>query len=58
MDITKIGIVGSGAMGAGIAQTAASAGFEVVLNDIGMEYLERAVKKLIRACPNSLKKGR
>ncbi len=58
MDITKIGIVGSGAMGAGIAQTAASAGFEVVLNDIGMEYLERAVKKIDKSLSKLIEKGK
>jgi 3-hydroxybutyryl-CoA dehydrogenase len=58
MDIKRIGIVGSGTMGAGIAQTAASAGFEVVLNDIGMEYLERAVKKIDKSLSKLIEKGK
>ncbi len=58
MDIKKIGIVGSGAMGAGIAQTAASSGFDVVLNDIGTEYLERAVKKIDKSLSRLIEKGK
>ncbi|MFM9013221.1 MAG: 3-hydroxyacyl-CoA dehydrogenase NAD-binding domain-containing protein, partial [Gemmatimonadota bacterium] len=34
MRITKVGIIGAGAMGAGIAALAASAGLPVVLLDI------------------------
>jgi 3-hydroxybutyryl-CoA dehydrogenase len=41
-DMTKIGIIGSGAMGAGIAQVAAAAGHEVVLYDNNPTALERA----------------
>ena len=58
MEIKKIGIVGSGTMGAGIAQTAASTGFEVVLNDVGTEYLERAVKKIDKSLSKLIEKGK
>ncbi|HMF07160.1 MAG TPA: 3-hydroxyacyl-CoA dehydrogenase NAD-binding domain-containing protein, partial [Methylocella sp.] len=34
MDINKIGIVGAGQMGTGIAQVCAQCGIEVALNDI------------------------
>ena len=33
MDITTIGVVGAGAMGNGIAQVCAQAGFAVIMND-------------------------
>jgi len=58
MNIKRIGIVGSGTMGAGIAQTAASAGFEVVLNDISSEYLEKAIKKIEKSLSKLIEKGR
>ncbi len=58
MDIKRIGIVGSGTMGAGIAQTAASKGFEVVLNDIETEYLERAKKKIDKSLSKLIEKGK
>lgn len=58
MNIKSIGIVGSGTMGAGIAQTAASSGFEVVLNDISSEYLERAVNKIDKSLSKFIEKGK
>ncbi len=42
MAIERIGIVGAGQMGNGIAHVAALAGFQVVLQDIGEAQLERA----------------
>src|ERR1039458_3963195 len=43
---TKIGIIGSGAMGAGIAQVAAMAGHQVILYDNNAAALERAKNSL------------
>ncbi len=39
---SKIGVIGSGAMGSGIAQVAAMAGCEVVLYDINQDNLQKA----------------
>ncbi|MEF8757076.1 MAG: 3-hydroxyacyl-CoA dehydrogenase NAD-binding domain-containing protein [Halobacteriales archaeon] len=39
--IERIGVVGSGTMGSGIAQVAATAGYEVVMRDIEEEFVER-----------------
>ena len=58
MDIKRIGIVGSGTMGGGIAQVAATNGFEVVLNDLGEDYLERAVKKIDKSLTKLAEKGK
>jgi enoyl-CoA hydratase/3-hydroxyacyl-CoA dehydrogenase len=46
MDIKKIAVLGAGAMGHGIAQVAATAGFEVTLRDIKEEILARAMEKI------------
>ncbi|MGM0662335.1 MAG: 3-hydroxybutyryl-CoA dehydrogenase [Pseudomonadota bacterium] len=43
MDIKTIGIVGAGQMGNGIAHVMALAGYEVALNDISAEALEKAL---------------
>lgn len=43
MKIERIGVVGAGQMGAGIAQVAAVAGYDVVLNDIEDRFLERGM---------------
>jgi 3-hydroxybutyryl-CoA dehydrogenase len=41
--MTKVAVIGSGLMGAGIAQVAATAGHDVVLRDVTREALERAI---------------
>jgi 3-hydroxybutyryl-CoA dehydrogenase len=48
MTISKIGVLGSGQMGAGIAQVAALSGFEVVLHDISESALEKATSDIAR----------
>jgi len=58
MDIKKIGIVGAGTMGTGIAQVAASSGFEVILHDVGQEYLERALKTMDKSLAKLIEKGK
>jgi 3-hydroxyacyl-CoA dehydrogenase len=40
--VTRIGLIGAGVMGAGISQTLATAGCDVVCSDLGPEALERA----------------
>ncbi|MCU4752261.1 3-hydroxyacyl-CoA dehydrogenase NAD-binding domain-containing protein [Halobacteria archaeon AArc-curdl1] len=39
-DIERIGVVGAGTMGSGIAQVAATRGYDVVMRDIEPEYVE------------------
>ncbi len=41
-----IGVIGAGTMGNGIAQTAASNGYEVIMYDIKPEFVERGVKNI------------
>jgi 3-hydroxybutyryl-CoA dehydrogenase len=58
MDIKKIGIIGSGTMGSGIAQVAATSGFKVILNDIEEEYLERSLKIMDKSLSKLVEKGK
>ncbi|HET7322783.1 MAG TPA: 3-hydroxybutyryl-CoA dehydrogenase [Halococcus sp.] len=44
--IQTVGVVGAGTMGNGIAQVAATAGYDVVMRDIEEEYLERGFKSI------------
>ena len=41
MKVQKIGVIGAGQMGHGIALVSAQAGFTVVLQDIKEEYVEK-----------------
>src|ERR1700733_12089398 len=45
-EIKKIGIVGAGQMGSGIAQTCAVAGFDIALNDISEERINSGLATL------------
>jgi 3-hydroxybutyryl-CoA dehydrogenase len=39
-DVETVGVVGAGTMGAGIAQVAATAGYDVVMRDVKSEFVE------------------
>ncbi|MCT4556646.1 MAG: 3-hydroxybutyryl-CoA dehydrogenase [Pelagimonas sp.] len=43
MDIKSVGVVGAGQMGNGIAHVMALAGYDVVINDLSPDALERAI---------------
>lgn len=51
-----IGVVGSGTMGNGISQTAASKGIDVVLCDIKDEFLQKAVENIGKSLDRFVKK--
>ena len=54
----KVGIIGAGAMGSGIAQVAASAGHSVVLFDTNAEALSLSKSKLASVMDRLVEKGR
>lgn len=56
--IDKVGIIGSGTMGSGIAQVAATAGCEVFVYDANPEALERAEGSLHKILDRLIEKGR
>lgn len=58
MEVRKVLVVGAGQMGAGIAQVAAQAGLEVVLNDVAEEFLQRGLKAITQNLDRSVAKGR
>ncbi len=57
-DIKTIGVCGAGTMGAGIAQTAAVSGFNVILRDISDEALERGMNIIKKSLARIVKKGK
>ena len=56
--IKKIGVVGAGQMGAGIAQVAAMNGFSIILNDISEACLKGGIDRIDKSLSIFLKKGR
>ncbi|MFC4767452.1 3-hydroxybutyryl-CoA dehydrogenase [Effusibacillus consociatus] len=58
MHINKIMVIGAGQMGSGIAQVAAQAGLEVVLNDIKDEFVRRGLNTITKNLSRDVEKGR
>jgi len=58
VDKGTVGIVGSGTMGRGIAQVAAAAGYDVILNDISEDLVCRAVDRLHTDLSRLVDKGK
>ncbi|MFB0521503.1 MAG: 3-hydroxyacyl-CoA dehydrogenase family protein [Desulfatiglandales bacterium] len=58
MEIKKIGVVGAGTMGNGIAQLGAQIGCHVVMRDIEMKFVEGGMKKINSFLSKSVEKGK
>lgn len=58
MEIKKIMVVGAGQMGSGIAQVAAASGYEVILNDIKQEFVDRGLSVIEKNLNRSVHKGK
>jgi 3-hydroxybutyryl-CoA dehydrogenase len=54
----KIVVVGAGTMGAGIAQVAAEAGYDVVLGDISDEFVQRGFGIVQKSLNKAVEKGK
>jgi 3-hydroxybutyryl-CoA dehydrogenase len=57
-EIRQITVIGAGAIGHGIAQVCAQAGFVVIMQDIGHEILDEAVRKIRKNLSRLLDEGR
>jgi 3-hydroxybutyryl-CoA dehydrogenase len=58
MSMGTVGIVGSGTMGRGIAQVAAGAGYDVILNDIAGDLVVRSFERLQKDLARLVEKGK
>lgn len=58
MDIKVIGVLGAGAMGNGIAQVAAQAGYQVIMRDIEDRFVENGLKAIDKFLSKSVEKGK
>lgn len=57
MEIKKVGVLGCGLMGSGIAQTAASAGFETVVREVSDELIQKGFVGIERSLARFAEKG-
>ncbi|MDO9566291.1 MAG: 3-hydroxybutyryl-CoA dehydrogenase [Candidatus Desulfaltia sp.] len=58
MNIKTIGVIGAGQMGGGIAQVAAMNGFNVIMNDIKTEFIDRGLATIKKILSRNVDKGR
>ena len=57
-ELRRIGVIGAGQMGAGIAHVCALAGFEVALTDVGEEALQRGRETIGRNLSRQVSRGK
>jgi len=57
MEIKKVGVLGCGLMGAGIAQTAATAGFETVVREVSDEVIAKGFAGIEKSLAKFAEKG-
>ena len=58
MQVNKLGVVGAGTMGNGIAQLAAVIGCDVIMRDINDDFVERGIKNIDNFLSKSVEKGK
>jgi len=56
--IKKVGIIGCGQMGSGIAQVAAAAGYQVISNEVSEELFEKGIRNITRLLDRAIEKGK
>ena len=58
MDVNKVGVLGAGLMGHGIAQVSAQAGYDVVLREVDEATLEKGIGKIEKQLSRAVEKGK
>jgi 3-hydroxybutyryl-CoA dehydrogenase len=58
MEIKKIGVIGAGTMGNGIAQVAAQIGCEVIMRDVEERFVQNGLKNIDRFLSKGVEKGK
>jgi 3-hydroxybutyryl-CoA dehydrogenase len=46
MDIRKVGIIGAGLMGSGVAQTCAQSGYETIVSEVNQQLLDKGLARI------------
>ena len=58
MDIKKVGVVGCGILGSGIAQTSAQFGYQVVVSDVNDQLLNKGLNSIASSLKKGVEKGK
>jgi 3-hydroxybutyryl-CoA dehydrogenase len=57
-EITKVGVLGCGLMGSGIAQVAAAAGYTTVVREVAQQFLDKGKTGITRSLDKFVEKGK
>src|SRR4051794_19397431 len=57
-EIKKVGVIGCGLMGHGIAQVSATAGYDVVVREVSEELCQKGVGKIDKQLARAVEKGK
>jgi 3-hydroxybutyryl-CoA dehydrogenase len=57
-EIKRVGVLGCGLMGSGIAQVAASAGYDTIVRDVSKEFLDRGRAGIEKSLAKFVEKGK
>ena len=58
MEVHKVGVLGAGTMGNGIAQAFAASGYDVLMRDVGQLPLERGIASIQKSLGKFVEKGK
>ncbi|MGB5296142.1 MAG: 3-hydroxybutyryl-CoA dehydrogenase [Thermoanaerobaculia bacterium] len=58
MTIKKVGVLGCGLMGSGIAEVCAKAGYSTVIREVDKGYLEQGLERIERSLDKAVNKGK
>jgi 3-hydroxybutyryl-CoA dehydrogenase len=58
MDIKRVGVVGCGLMGSGIAEVCARAGYDVVVREVNDEFLQKGLSRIRESLGRAVARGK
>jgi len=58
LGIRKVGVVGCGLMGSGIAETCARAGYEVIVREVSQELLDKGFQNIRKSVGRAVERGK
>jgi 3-hydroxybutyryl-CoA dehydrogenase len=58
LTMSKVGVVGCGLMGSGIAQTCAESGYETIVSEVNQELLDKGLARIYSAWDTLVSKGK
>jgi 3-hydroxybutyryl-CoA dehydrogenase len=58
MEIKKVGVVGCGLMGSGIAEVCARAGYDTIVREVNREFLDKGMQRLQGSLGTAIERGK